>query len=187
MQPRFGPTIVLDVPNLTGCSDPIRMEYFRRTGIVHETLRLTGGFEPIIRASEPILNSHDAVLLKATEHDIAPATLYRWLALYKQHGPTGLIPRSGRGHRGRSKVDSQIKVFIREQYLSPQRLMINTVYRQAVAFAQSRSLPIPSHRQVERYLNALPIAVVVYSRSGLEAWQERAEKDLETIEETGWK
>jgi putative transposase len=110
----------------------------------------------------------------AAQYLVSPGTLYRWIQSYKRHGITGLAPRNGEGHRGRTKMEPTLKEFVLAQWLSPQRPRMTRVHRRLQEFSVQQKLPCPSYSATRRLISAIPVSVAIYYREGEEAWRQKA-------------
>lgn len=135
-------------------------------------------------AIKPLLEAPriDSLILKevAAGSGRHPATIYRWLKLYREERQqTALIPvkrgvEPGHG-RLQPEVDAIISAAIKERYLTRNRVKATQLHRDVVLKCRSAGLPIPHVNTIRNRISRIEPRTVVEGRSGRRAAREQFE------------
>lgn len=122
--------------------------------------------EPLLR---PDRTSEDVEKI-ATENNVHPSTLYRWIKAYEQAGTlTILIPKyNERGGKGQTRVETEseliINKVIQDLYLHKQKLTPKQVYFEVKRRCTTAKVKIPHENTVRNRIKALEDKQVIKMR-----------------------
>lgn len=108
----------------------------------------------------------------AKKHNINITTLYDWLKKFKATNTLlSLIPQyTKRGGKGKSKLPKEIEIiidtFIKERYLSNQRISISKLYNEINSYLLSKGLKKVSYNTIRNRINQLDERKVLKTREG---------------------
>jgi putative transposase len=115
----------------------------------------------------------------AKKHNINITTLYDWINKYKTTNTLfSLIPNySNRGGKGKSKLPQEIEIivdtFIKERYLSNQKISIAKLHREINAVLVSKGYKKISYNTLRNRINALDERKVYRTREGKSAYNNK--------------
>lgn len=106
-----------------------------------------------IRTGEPVPDR--VVRKRAQERDIAPSTLWDYIARYREHGLAGLA-RQERADKGTSHINPQLQKIIRSVRLSNADIPVRAVWERVCEIADTLGIDRPSRATVRRECDAIP-------------------------------
>lgn len=112
---------------------------------------------------QPLLDRRgdgELVQAAAQQHNIGPATLYRWMRQLDTTGQVSqLIPDRSSGGKGKTRLSSELEALVRasveEVYLTKQRYPLGRVYRDVAARCQRHGLTTPHLNTVRNRVMAI--------------------------------
>ncbi len=125
----------------------------------------------------PVTSFSRMVQFTSESTGVSPATLYKWLANFKEGGLPALADRQ-RADKGKSRFFQQYpKAAWLAAYLYLDERMSATVCHEAIVRdLQLLQIPpedAPSYETVRAWLSQMPAALTVYARQGRKAYRER--------------
>lgn len=115
-------------------------------------------------------------------------TLYNWLAGYRLSGTAGLIDERWRSQQAAGSNPDSPDPFldeIKRLYLTQRRLKLTVCHEMASLKASEQGWPVRSYKTAQRFIDAIPLAVLLKHRFGDEAHNNDAqpflEKDYSTL------
>lgn len=114
--------------------------------------------QPLVESGE---NSRAAVVARANELGVSPATLYRWLSRYRGlDAISGLIPLKRGWKHGNGRISAPLEAVIREVienfYLTPERPTPQKVVREVHRLCEQRNMSRPSATAIRARIEKIP-------------------------------
>lgn len=114
--------------------------------------------QPLLESGE---NSRTAVVARAMELGVSPATLYRWLSRYRGlDAVSGLIPQKRGWRHGNGRIPAALESVIREVidnfYLTPERPTAQKVVREVHRLCEQRGMSRPSATAIRARIEKIP-------------------------------
>lgn len=123
---------------------------------------------------EPLINSNRKLIsveMIAGQHKISPATIYRWLELFrKSQTVAGLAKVMVSGGKGKSRLTSEVDNIIRESintlYLNPAKYSITKILTDIKFKCIEKNLKVPCESSTRRRIKQIDEAVRISAREG---------------------
>lgn len=108
-----------------------------------------------------------------TGERIARPTLYRWEALYREHGLDGLVPSPRLRRREGPRVPEQVLAHFDTLYLDQQRRSARLCWEMTREWARGLGLPCPEYDAFKRHVRRIPKHTLVLCRDGEKAYEDQ--------------
>lgn len=154
-------TVSKALPHLIAIEDKDWKEAQRRFEIIRPLL------------DTDIKRTRKEVEIHAKASGVSPASIYRWIDSFEEHGVVSALVRGRRSDRGATRLDSKVEAIIHESieryFLNKQRLSVKAVIREVIEQCKEQGLEAPHGNTIRNRISQVPVAIREKRRRGKDA------------------